>query len=243
MHFDLSEVAAVASTGNLARFDTYATIHKALRLRMGDLLAATGRLDCANDSKVARHCAELAAFLDFCTAHLEHENAFIHPALEARAERSSRRIADEHVDHSRDIAVLHRCVEALTCSAAAERPILARSLYQTFALFMAHNLLHMYIEETDHNRTLWKHYSDAELLSIHQRLLAHISPANMAYAIRYMLPAMTPQERAATMAGVQADAPATAVEGLMTLAREVLPADDFAALAATLQTNPCLQEK
>jgi hypothetical protein len=238
MHFDLSEAAAVAWTGNLARFDLYGSIHKALRLRMSELMVATGRLDCADDAEVSTLCNELARFLDFCISHLEHENAFIHPALEARAVCSSRRIAEEHVDHERDIATLRRCLRALETAAPEERPALARSLYQTLALFMAHNLHHMYLEETDHNRTLWQHYSDAELASLHATLLTHVSPDNMAYAMRYMLPAMTPQERAATMAGVRAGAPAEAFAGLMSLAQDVLPPGAFAALDLALNSTP-----
>lgn len=237
MHFDLSEAAAVAWAGNLARFDLYGSIHKALRLRMSELLVATGRLDCTDDSEVSTLCNELARFLDFCITHLEHENAFIHPALEARASSSSRRIAEEHGDHQRDISTLRRCLRALETASTGDRPALARSLYQTLALFMAHNLHHMYIEETDHNRTLWQHYSDEELAGIHAELLAHITPDNMAYAMRAMLPAMTPQERAATMAGVRDNAPPESFARLMSLAKEVLPATAFGALNAAVNSS------
>ena len=59
MHFDLSEAAAVASAGNLARFELNGSINKALRPCMGELLAATGRFDGADGEEVASHYAAL----------------------------------------------------------------------------------------------------------------------------------------------------------------------------------------
>lgn len=227
MHFPITEVqAVVAAAQQPQRFDIYGTIHKALRHAMGQLLLDAGRLDVNDDAARQRLCDEVATFADFCRGHLDHENTYIHPALEARAPGTSQRIAGEHVQHERDIAALHSRVHALASAGPGERSACAATLYHALALFIAHNLAHMYIEETEHNQLLWQHYSDAEIVGIHDVLVSNVPPVEMGYALRWMIPAMTPQERVLVLGGIRATAPAPAFEGVMTLAREVL--DDTA---------------
>lgn len=224
MHFPITEVQAVSAAAHQAqRFDIYGTIHKAMRHIMGELLLDAGRLDAADEAACRRLCDEVRTFADFCTSHIEHENTFVHTAIEARAPGASQRIAGEHVQHEQDIAALHHHARALAEAAPGERAACATTLYHALALFIAHNLAHMYIEETQHNQLLWAHYSDGEILAIHDALVSQIPPAEMGYTLQWMIPAMTPQERVEVLRGIQASAPVQAFAGVMTLAREVLP--------------------
>ena len=63
----------------------------------------------------------------------------------------------------------------------------------------------MHVEETAHNALLWQHYGDAELAELHGRLMASVGPADKELAARWMLPASTPAERAAMIAGMKAE--------------------------------------
>ena len=54
----------------------------------------------------------------------------------------------------------------------------------------------MHEEETVHNRALWEAYGDEELLALEDRIKAHHTPEEMTFVLRWMLPAMTPAERA-----------------------------------------------
>lgn len=224
MHFPIAEVQAVtAAAYQPQRFDIYGTIHKAMRHIMCDLLMQAGRLDASDDQACRRLCDEVRTFADFCVSHIEHENTFVHQALEARLPGASQRIAGEHVQHEQDIAALLGRANDLASASPQQRGACASMLYHALALFMAHNLTHMYIEEVQHNQQLWAHYSDEELLAVHEALVATISPADMAYTMRWMIPAMTPQERLQTLGGIRASAPAPAFEGVLMIAREVLP--------------------
>lgn len=224
MHFPIAEVQAVtAAAYQPQRFDLYGTIHKAMRHIMCELLMEAGRLDVTDAAACQSLCADVSTFADFCCSHIEHENNFVHTALDARLPGASQRIAGEHRQHEEDIAALQARARALAAAAPQERGACAAMLYHSLALFMAHNLAHMYLEEVQHNQQLWAHYRDDELLAIHEALVATVPPAEMAYTMRWMLPAMTPQERVMVLRGVQASAPAPAFEGVMDLAREVLP--------------------
>jgi hypothetical protein len=81
---------------------------------------------------------------------------------------------------------------------------------------------------------LWDAYSDAELVALENAIKAHHPPAAMTRALRWMLPAATPGERAMIMAGIRAAAPAPVYGGALALARAHVDAGGFAKLEAAL---------
>ena len=180
----------------LPRPDLYAPIHKALRHAMTDTLLEMGRIDVADAASFGRTLGRVDALLDLCAGHLMHENEFVHPALEACEPGASARIAHEHVEHEQAIAALRDEVAALRRAAPADRDALALRLYRHLALFVAHNFEHMHFEETAHNAVLWAHYSDAELMQLHEQIVGSIAPEEMLQVMDWMLPALTPAERA-----------------------------------------------
>lgn len=196
-------------TAPAPRLDLYAHIHKALRLFMGDTLQRLGRLDVDDPLDLAAGLAQLDALLEACKRHLEHENAFVHTAIEARRAGASAAIETEHDEHLDAITGLKAesaALRAMPSAAAGQR------LYRRFAAFVAHNLEHMGIEESRHNQALWAAYSDAELFEIHGRILAAIGPREMSETLRWMIPALTPAERALVVGGLppQVQAPVLA---------------------------------
>lgn len=211
---DRPSAASPASVDAATRADLYAPIHKALRHFMSDTLHRLGVLDVDDATEMREALGQLDALLGVMRGHLEHENAFVHPAIEARAPRTSDRVALDHVEHGHAIDALREEAEALREAPPARRALLALRLYRHFALFVAENLQHMHHEETVHNAALWAHYSDAELHALHERLLASLTPAEMMEVARWMLPALPPAERAGLMLGLRAQLPAPAFDGL-----------------------------
>ena len=189
------------------RLDLYAPIHKALRHFMMDTLLRVGQLDVFDADDMTRTLGQLAALLTQCESHLDHENEFVHTAIEARLPTGSKRIAAEHVEHLMHIAMLRDEASALQAAGDGERMPLALRLYHHLALFVADNFQHMHIEETVHNPTLWAHYSDAELAEIHQRILATVPPQENLDTARWMLPALNPTESAGMLKAAQAELP------------------------------------
>ncbi|HRB09601.1 MAG TPA: hypothetical protein PLH47_05450, partial [Ottowia sp.] len=81
------------------RYDIYAPIHKALRQFMTDTLQRLGRLDLDDQQDLLLGLAQLDALLDAAGHHVQHENAFIHPAIEAHSRGASARIVADHQEH------------------------------------------------------------------------------------------------------------------------------------------------
>jgi hypothetical protein len=198
-----------------ARHDLYALIHKALRLAMSDAMAVVGRLDTSDDGEVRGAACAVRELIELCRMHLEKEEQFIHPALEAAIPGSSSRTARDHDDHLRAFDRLEAGVRAVERATGERAAAAAGRLYRDLALFMADNLVHMHGEEVDNNAILWATLSDEEILAIERRLVASIPPQKMGGVLRWMAPAMTPAERAKFFANLRAKLPPPAFATVM----------------------------
>ncbi|QJW83533.1 hypothetical protein HK414_03350 [Ramlibacter terrae] len=233
MHIDSTELSRVAAAEG-ARFDMYTGIHKALRALMADTLLAVGRMDADDDLERAQVTGRVLQLLDSCAGHLKHENDFVHAAIEARAPGASEAIAHEHDGHLRHIAALADRVGVLRNCAAPQRIAAAQDLYRELALFIADNFQHMHVEETAHNAVLWARYTDAELVAVHDALIAAIPPEEMMGTVRWLVPFMNPLERSLMLADVRAKAPAPAFEAMLQVVRPHLRAEEWDKLARAL---------
>jgi hemerythrin-like domain-containing protein len=233
MKIDTREIQAVAATAT-PRVDMYAGIHKAIRALMADTLLAVGRMDASDELEVAQVTQRVVELLDFCRSHLEHENQFVHTAMEARAAGSTAVIAGEHEEHVRHIDELGHAVQALRARPAGSRDAAVLALYRQLSLFIAGNFQHMHVEETAHNAVLWARYTDAELAAIHHALVSSIPPQEMMYAVRWMVPFMNPAERAGMLQDMRANAPAPAFQAALDTVRPHLTAREWDKLAQAL---------
>ena len=218
-----------------ARYDIYAGIHRALRLFMTDTLGRLGRLDPDDADETGATLEQLTRLLTFCRHHLDKENRFVHPAIEARLPGRSGRIAGEHAEHVDEIAALEAEAALLRAAPTAAR---ALRLYRGFALFVAANLRHMHVEETALNEALWSTYRDDEIEAIARRIVAGLGAEESATVLRWMTCALPPAERAQWFAGLQRELPPEAFRGLLDAARNVLDDRAWAKLARSLGLAP-----
>ena len=233
MNIDPREMRQVAVAA-APRVDLYAGIHKALRAVMADTLLALGRMDHDDALELAQTTQRVLELLEFCRSHLQHENDFVHAAMESRAAGSSGQIAHEHKEHVEAIEQLaNRTTALLQCelAARAERTL---ALYRALSLFIAHNFEHMHVEETAHNAVLWARFTDAELMEIHGALVASIPPEEMMFVVRWMVPFMNPAERTAMLADMRAHAPAPAFTAALDVIRPHLSEREWTKLANSL---------
>ncbi|MDP1685282.1 hemerythrin domain-containing protein [Hydrogenophaga sp.] len=234
---EMAHVAATARTGQ-GRFNLYAGIHKALRAFMSDTLLTVGRADPTDAADVNHAVTRVGELMNLCASHVAHENNFVHPAIQARCPGVCEPVAQEHEGHLRHIAHLRDTALSLLKTGVGEREPAMQALYLALALFVADNFQHMHTEETVHNSALWAAYSDAELIGIHDALVATIEPAEMMLVMRWMLPQLSAPERLAVMQGMRASAPAPVFEGLLTGTQGLLNQRDWAKLARGLGLPP-----
>jgi len=204
-------------TSPTPRHDLYRNIHKGLRAAMFDTVARIGRTDPADATETSATLDQVDRLLAFMSAHVRHENEHVHTAIEARTPDGARRTADDHHEHAESLASLRAQVlgmRGLVCGAAADA---MHRLYLDLAEFVAENLQHMRIEETHNNARLWLLYDDAELVAIHDRLLASVDPATMAEAVGWMARGLSLPELVTLVTEARAKVPAPAFEAMLEL--------------------------
>jgi hypothetical protein len=216
------------------RLDLYVAIHKALRHFMTDTLHRVGRMDANDRADLAGTLGQFEDLMVLCVNHIRHENDFVHAAIEARQPRGASRTADDHVEHFEHIDALRAEARALAQVGAADRASMAQRLYRHLALFVADNFQHMNVEETVNNATLWAHYSDAELMDLHHRILASLPPAENLEVARWMIPAVSAAERAQILGGMKAGAPAAAFQAVLDAVRPHLDDNAWNQLARAI---------
>lgn len=213
-----------------ARVDLYRFAHRGLRAAMARALLDVGTASTTPEGLgvVADTVEELALL---CKKHLEHENAFLHPAMEQRTPGSARNTADDHIGHERAIErllVMVRQLRARPTSAEARQ--LLDQLYRTLALFVADNFEHMDLEERHNMRVLQAAYTDAELQQLEQDLVRSIAPDMMLKFMRWMLPAVSAGERVEFLEHMALGAPPGVVLLVIDVAAPHLPAGEAEAL-------------
>ncbi|BDU78534.1 hemerythrin domain-containing protein [Mesoterricola sediminis] len=216
-----------------ARYDIYADIHKALRGLMCDTLARLGSLDPGDPVACGAVLDQAQDLLDLCRGHVEHENAFLHPAMEAREPGSSAGTGEDHAGHLEAIRSLEEALEAATASGPG-RDAALRALYRRMAHFVGENLLHMAEEEERNTGVLHARYSDAELEALERDLVATIPPAEMGLILSWMLPALNPAERLRKLEDIRAGAPEPVFRGVLGLAQARLPEGEWLRLEREL---------
>lgn len=216
------------------RFDMYAQIHKALRAWMFDTLTLLGRTDWTDGSDADAALTRLGELLDMCQVHLDDENRFVHPAIEARCPGGSGRIAGEHLHHEQEIASLRRTSAEVAACRGIERAAAGHRLYLAMALFVSENLAHMHYEETAHNAALWAAYDDDELLAIETELVASIPPEAIQAVLPWMLGNSNHAERVSMLQGMRASAPPEAFGAVIELAAARLAPREWSKLAQAL---------
>jgi ketosteroid isomerase-like protein len=208
---------------NSGRFDLYAQVHKGLRAFMCATLVDLGKLDSGNDQEVKRVLDQLDELLDFCLGHMRKEDLYVHAAMRAHGPKATQQAAREHEEHADAVERLRTAAHAVACSSHEVRERAAADLYGAFAVFVAENLEHMHLEETQHNAFLWAHFSDDELAEIYGAIVAATSPTDMALSARWIVPYLTPAERAALIGGLRATMPGDAFDAIFALIRPHLP--------------------
>ncbi|MCL4800274.1 MAG: hypothetical protein KJ025_11860 [Burkholderiales bacterium] len=229
--------AAARASGAAApapRPDLYTAVHKGLRTFMSETLAAVGRMDVADPAELAGALEQVRGLLSACRHHLELENRHIHSAMEARSPNAAGATAADHVDHERAFAALEANVQALERAGPAHRAAAALHLYRRLAVFVGENFLHMHVEETENTALLWQTHTDAELVAIHQAIVASIPSADMAVFLRWMVPALGAVERAAMLGNMRRGLPSEAFAAVLATVRPHLREHEWEKLARAL---------
>ncbi len=217
------------------RHDFYHAIHKALRLGHCRILPALGAHNYRDDAKTAALMADLRGLLALAKSHLEGENREIHAALEERAPGASAHAAEDHGEHEKSFAEIEELIRSIELAPPSAREKAGRALYKRYAIFAAHDIEHMNVEETELLVALHDAFTDDELRAIESRIVSAIAPPRMAAYMALMAPALSHGERVELLAKLQKAMPEGGFNSLLADAiRPSLAASDYTAAIGEL---------
>ena len=215
--------------------DLYKDIHKGIRAELFSVTAEAGRLDPSVSIARAALATHVTDVVELLTGHAHHEDAAIQPVLESRLPDLAERIEVDHLTieaHMDDLVAM----AAEAASPTADDPgAQVHRLYLALASFTSDYLRHQDVEERVVMPALEAAVGIEQVVTIHQAILAHIPPEEMAKGLAVMVPAMNIDDRTALLGGMRAGAPAEVFAGVWSLVGSVLEVDEHRALAQRLE--------
>ena len=205
--------------------DLYREVHKGLRLALSELVQAAGSLD-ATDAQCVEAFAALFADVDMMLViHHQHEDGGHLGELIAR-HLDAELVGSIHIAHDRSDAMLEELRQAIAALGTAGTD--PARLYDDLVAFVAAYLIHMNVEEQQVMPALRAAVDPDELFAITMEIRTSVPPPEMCVFLRFMLPGMTPEERAGTLGGMKAGAPPEIFEMFWAVAQRCLEPRDLA---------------
>jgi len=215
----------------MERHSFFKQVHKGIRALAGDLVAAAGRTDFRSRPEVEALRERVEEAFAVFEAHARHEDGFILPLLRVCAPEVA---ADGEADHRAQSLRLRdlRSALALAAGAGPSAPVLGHAFVLGLSRFHGEMLVHMADEEERLMPALWAAFDDDALRRVHAALLESLAPSEKLATLRWMLPAISPAERADLLSALRASAPPAAYDAIVRVAREALTAEEWARLEA-----------
>jgi hypothetical protein len=217
------------------RYNSFYLIHKGLRAMLYDTALTLQQTDFSNIETSMNALAKVNDVLFAFDNHAHHEDHFIFPMVEAHEPALAESFEKEHVeDHRLSDNLKNLLAIYENALLDEERIVCGSAITKSFVEFMVFNLQHMAKEEIYINEALWKYYTDEQIISESQKLIASIPPAEMQLVAKWMLRGISTADAIVWLKGVKHSAPEFVFKGLINLAQSVLSKKEFEIIAEAL---------
>jgi hypothetical protein len=164
-----------------------------------DLVRQSGRTDFTDAAELGALRTSVRDIFALLESHAHNEDQFIMPLVTAAAPALAKEFAAAHEDQEARLPGLLAALESIDPNRAdAEQR--GHAFVVRLSRVAGELLVHMADEELELNPALWAIKSDAEIGEAEQQLVGSIPPEKMTRYLRWMLPAMNPNERAGFLA-------------------------------------------
>ena len=207
------------------RFVIYRNIHKAIRHAMYSTALALGAADFRDQKSMRESLEQLRATITLLQEHAEHEETFVHPALESRVPGITKPFEENHEDDERlfdRMRELGSQIEAVGDN--DQRVDMGNQLYGIFNTYIGGYLGHLDREEAELEQALWDHFTDQELADIDHQIIGSVPPERMAVLVPVICNSWNASELTATLAGMKQGAPPDAFAGMLKMVEQATPA-------------------
>lgn len=207
----------------MTRYNIFGQVHKGLRALLYETALRLQQTDFINAEEAEASLTQVQTVIDLFDSHAHTEDTMVFAAIQ-QAEPSLVNVFEQ--EHEEDHALGQRMRGLLTAFTHAvssdDKAAVGVAITQSFIDFMIFNLKHMAKEEIIINDALWKYYSDFELHSITQKIVAGIPPQTMAHFSRWMMRGLSNIEITAWLKEIKNNAPDFIFQSLMQTAVQEL---------------------
>lgn len=209
----------------MPRIDFYGNYHKALRRALFEFSARAGLLDYDDDAALAKLLNEFERIARTLREHSMHEDEYMHPLLQKYAPEVLTTMDGQHSKLDPELEVLETQLRAI--ADAKDRSAAGMAFYAAINRYIGSYLEHLADEEDVANPILWERCPHDELADAVARFRASFALDQVATSFEFMLPALSPPERADLYKTVRDNAPRPVYETLLGVAQKTLAAGDY----------------
>jgi len=225
----------------MQRINIFYQVHKGLRAALYDTAISLQQTDFTIEAEAEEAFSKIKEVVLLFDEHAHKEDEFILPALVPFEPSVVDAFEQEHVT---DIALSGQLNAAIndfhTLLKAEDRAAAGRKINIDFTAFLAFNLQHMAKEEDVLNKLLWRYYSDAGILHIHQSIVQSVAPWIQDFNSKWMLRGISLPEAAAWLRAVERSAPEVVYRTLFAKASQELSQQRFQKLVESLTESAVL---
>ena len=223
------------------RYNSFYLIHKGLRAMLYDAALTLQQTDFSRMEESTRALAKVNDALFVFSNHAHHEDNFIFPMVEKHEPELAKSFEKEHVEDHRlsdNLKSLLAIYENVLLD--EEKVVCGSAITKSFVDFMVFNLQHMGKEEIYINEALWKYYTDEQIISESEKLIASIPPAEMQLVAKWMLQGISTTDTINWLKSIKHSSPEFVFKSLMNLAQSVLSKTQFEIVQEALEEEAAL---
>lgn len=207
------------------RVDFYGNYHKALRRALFEFSARAGLLDYDDDAALAKLLNEFERIARTLGEHSAQEDEYMHPLLRTYAPDVLAMMERQHSKLDPELDVLETHLRDIRD--ADDRSAAGMVFYAALNRWIGAYLAHLADEEDVVNPILWERCPHDELAAAVASFHASFAIEQVATSFEFMLPALSPPERADLYKTVRDNAPRPVYDTLLGVAQKTLAATDY----------------
>lgn len=216
----------------MERLNLFEDSHKGIRSGISKLSFLAGNADYTKPETVKKLYELGKDMFLLLNVHATEEDEMIMAELEKKVPHSTKHETDEHEAIEAEQQQLEKMLDEIYDGAVnhGDMTILGNRFYFELNLFYSKYLMHMADEETNTMNMLWDNFTDEELAKIRKRIITRFTPEVAMKWQSFIIPSISPVQRAKVMKGVKANAPMQAYNAYLSVVEKNLPAEEFAVL-------------
>jgi hemerythrin-like domain-containing protein len=183
--------------------------HKYVSATLNDLERLIARVDFCDVEAVAEVEKIFDGVAEMLKFHAEYEDEQLHSLLQQKGSEVHTDAEQDHHHQTVQIAAIRELIEQVKQATTAEARIeVGYELYLTYRKFVADNLAHLHVEETEILPELQRLYTDEELQQVEAQTYQKMTPDEMVHMLEVLFPHMNRSDRHAFLADIQRCEPA-----------------------------------